>query len=248
MNFVELKKLLSTDVFSRADILNVAQKIDISFKNTQLRYLIGKLLKEKEILRVNHNQYTKNISEKNKAVYKNSYSNISKQIISFMKKKYPLVKYRLWELIWLNEFFNHQITENKIFFEIEKDSYNFIYYQIPEKWKKKILLAPTIKELYLYGKDKDIIIDKLSTESPKGNVKIYNLSLEKLIVDLFSNKILQSILSKGDYPLAISEMFRKYNINQTKMFRYARRKNKEQKLYSFLREKTNVKLFKDFIK
>lgn len=239
----KITKSLLNKNFSREDILFAAKNIDYSFKNTQLRYLIEKLLKNKKIIRIGCNIYKKN--KENKKDYINIYSPVSKKIISFMNKNFPLVDYRLWELSWLNEFFNHQISGNKIFLEIEKDAYDFIYNEIPEKNRRKILLNPTPRENFLYGNEKNIIINKLTTETPKGQKNFYNLCLEKLIVDLFSNKILQSILSKGDYPSAISEIFNKYNINQTKMLRYATRKNKKNEIYKFLKQKTNIKIFED---
>lgn len=82
----------------------------------------------------------------------------------------------------------------------------------------------------------------LTSESPAGINGDYNTSIEKLIVDMFANKVLQMFVSKGDYPNALEYMFEKYNINETKLFRYARRRNKAKEIYDFLNEKTQVKL------
>ncbi len=245
MNSIDnIIKLFPNNSFSREDIFYYTRNMDTSFKKTQLRYLIGKLLKNKLIVRNGHNSYIKN--NKNKKDYINIYSFFSKEIISFMNKNFPLVDYRLWELFCLNDFVNHQISKNKIFFEIEKDCCEFMYNEMPEKFRRKILLNPTPEEVMLYGDEKNIIITKLTTETPKGQKNFYGLCLEKLIVDLFSNKILQSILSKGDYPAAVSEMFNKYNINQNKMLRYAARKNKKNEILKFLKYKTNMVILRDF--
>ena len=69
--------------------------------------------------------------------------------------------------------------------------------------------------------------------------------LEKIIVDLFANKLLNSILSKGDYPEMLERMFEKYKINQVMLFRYARRRNKEKEIFDFIKDKTNINLISE---
>ena len=50
------------------------------------------------------------------------------------------------------------------------------------------------------------------------------------------------MLSLGDYPDALEAIFDRYEVDQVKMFRYARRRNKDQELRDFLICKTNVEL------
>ena len=93
-----------------------------------------------------------------------------------------------------------------------------------------------------HGSNNSIIIERLISESPKGDVAPYNLAIEKLIVDLFANKRLKEMISLGDYPMALESIFSMYEVNQVKMFRYARRRNKERELREFLQSRTNVDL------
>ena len=69
------------------------------------------------------------------------------------------------------------------------------------------------------------------------------ITLEKLIVDLFANKTLLKLLSKGDYPQALEEMFNKYQINESKLLRYASRRGKKEEIVKFISEKTNIKFY-----
>ena len=241
MDSMKLSNSIKKDVFSRQDFVLAAKEIDPDFKETQLRFYLGKLQKEKLISRIGHNLYTKNVLEKKE--YTAFYSITSKKIISILEKDFPLVSFRIWDLSCLNEFLNHLIAHNHIILEVEKDGMEFIYSRIREDFPKKVLLKPSQKEIEIYSTDDDIIIMPLKTESPEGASKVYNLSLEKLIVDMFSNKVLQSFISKGDYPQALEEMFSKYNINQAKLFRYARRRNKAELIHSFLKEKTDIKIY-----
>ncbi len=74
------------------------------------------------------------------------------------------------------------------------------------------------------------MVRRLVSETP------YQVPLEKLIVDLFSNKDL--LVSKGDHAYAIEEMFATYHIDTVAMLRYARRRNREAVIQDFIEHKT----------
>jgi predicted MarR family transcription regulator len=59
---------------------------------------------------------------------------------------------------------------------------------------------------------------------------------------MFANKALMSMISKGDYPETLETIFKKYNVDQTKMLRYARRRNRKDELVNYIKEHTNIKL------
>ena len=242
MDVTVLLNRIQEDVFSRADIYRYAIGLDTGFRETQMRYLLGRLLEDGAIVRVARNCYKKNQQSKEKFIYMPNYSEIANGLIHNMKKDFPLLDFRVWELCWMNEFLNHQIAHNKIFLEVENVGCEFVYSKFTEDYEARILLRPSTKELFLYGIDNGIIIDRLISESPRGVPMFYNICLEKIIVDLFANKTLQSMISQGDYPMAITDMFDKYVIDQTKMFRYARRRNRADIIYYFLKEETDVEV------
>ena len=93
-----------------------------------------------------------------------------------------------------------------------------------------------------YATYETILLDRLVSESPKGESSAYGLSLEKLVVDLFANKKLKQMLSFSDYPQALENMFSMYKIDETKLFRYARRRNKEIEIRDFIKDNTNIQL------
>jgi hypothetical protein len=234
---------MKDEVYTRQEIYQVAEHTDHLVKETQLRYHIGKMLKRKSILRVGRNLYIKADEAKLKRQYRNVYSSTAEKIIEFMKTKFPLMDYRIWELIWLNEFLNHQLGNNLIFVEIEKIGCEVVFHSLREILQStSVLLMPTTEQLLLYREHDSVIINRLITEAPKGKPYVHNVLLEKIIVDLFANKSLFHILSPADFPDAVSEMFRKYIINQTSMFRYAKRRNKAREIYAFLTEETDAEL------
>ena len=227
---------------SRQDILELIRETDSSFREGQLKRLLSYMIETSKIEHIGRNKYRKIVETVNTTRYENHYSENAQIIISIMQKEFPLVEYRIWELSWLNEFVNHQLARNYIFLEVEKDGCEFIFERIMTEFDGKVLLRPNQDQILRYGSNDSIIIDRLISEAPKGKTEQYNLTLEKLIVDLFANKRLKAMLSLGDYPRALETIFAMYEVNQIKMFRYARRRNKEQELLEFLKNKTNVDL------
>lgn len=237
-----IKKIPEETIFSRRNLLELAMEINSEFRDTLLRNLLGKLLDDGDVIRVGRNRYQKNSRKTSKETYQNQYSKEAKCIVKMMQQKYPLLDYRVWEICWLNEFWNHQIAQNKIFVEVERMGCDFVYTELHEAYSGHILLRPNEKELYRYGGANTVIIDRLVSEAPKGHPECCNTPLEKVIVDLFANKNLRSMVHIGEYAKAISEMFDKYYIDQIKLFRYARRRNKHKEIYQFLTEEAGIKV------
>lgn len=225
---------------TRKDILKAAQKVHPSFKETQLRYLLEVLNSSNMLVHESRNQYRKAENTHKKIAYRGVYSDSAQTVIHKMESEFPHLEYRVWELSWLNEFFNHLAAKNMIFLDVESDGCNFVFSQLFEEFSGRVLLHPKVQDIEKYGTANGIIIDRLVTESPKSKGQRCQVPLEKLIVDLFANKHLS--LSKAEYPQAIQQMFETYQIDQVSLFRYARRRNKETELVSFLKNKTSVEL------
>ena len=227
---------------TRQDILDLVRASEPEFRAGQMKRLLANLIETSKIEHVGHNRYRKIMKTVNKAKYENRYSETALKIIAIMEEEFPLVDYRIWELSWLNEFVNHQLGRNYIFLEVEKDGCEFIFDRMMSDFAGKVLLRPDQNQVTRYGVNDSIIIDRLVSESPKGKTEVYYLSPEKLVVDLFANKRLKGMLSMGDYPEALEAVFTVYEVDQVKMFRYARRRNKEKELKEFLLSKTKVEL------
>ena len=89
----------------------------------------------------------------------------------------------------------------------------------------------------MYSGDVTVSVLPLTSEAP---IYGYNTRLEKLLVDLFANKLLDKIISRGDYAGIFEEAFSRYNINLNMMLRYAKRRNKADEVMSFMKHKTNI--------
>lgn len=245
MNKVAVLNNIKKDYFSRQDLLSSALDLYGDYTNTQLRYLVSKYIEHGEIIRVGHNCYAKAKVIKGKKTYLKQLSEEAAEVISQVEKAYPFINFQVWELRWLNDFVNHLLARNIIFLDVENDGCEFVYSSLSEKFLGKILLRPTTKEMTYYSTDNAVLIERLVSESPANSENIHIASIEKIIVDLFANKTLMTLVSKGDYADILENIFSKYQVDEKKMFRYARRRNKEAEIREYINNNTDIKLINE---
>lgn len=244
MNALSILDKIKKEPFTRENIYNASQSKGSTFKDYNIRTIVDSLLVNDNIVRVGRNRYIKKQRDFCKKEYYNIPTNDMKKLMSKINNKYPKLSYVIWESKCLNEFLNHLIAKNYIFIEVEKSGCEYVYNLIKEK-NKNVLLYPTEKEMNYYSENNGIVVDKLISEVPKNIKDEHLVSIEKIIVDLFAEKKLLSMFSKGDYPDMLERMFNKYMVNQNKLFRYAKRRNKEKEIVEFIKDKTNIELIKE---
>jgi hypothetical protein len=81
------------------------------------------------------------------------------------------------------------------------------------------------------------------TKSPTQKIsKTTTISLEKLLVDIFSNKILFNTYQGSELVHIFNAANNKYTIDFSKMLSYATRRSKKTQLIEFINTKTDIKL------
>ena len=63
-----------------------------------------------------------------------------------------------------------------------------------------------------------------------------------MLVDLVSDPLLQEVISKSEYPAIFEGAFSGYVIDESCLFRYAKRRAAEKRLRALIRVKTNITL------
>ena len=200
-------------------------------------YMLKQLCNSGEITRTSRGHF--NVVEKKAYCY--NLSDTAQEISSAITQHYPLINFQVWELYQMNEFVNHQLAKNTIFIDVENMLDESIFNLLFDKYPH-ILLNPSINEYYKYAGDKTIIVGKLISEVPSCFGEYRQASLEKILVDLFGRGVPGKIVSHSEYQAIYEDAFKKYNINQAKLFRYARRRGIERKIRKFICEETNIKL------
>lgn len=152
-------------------------------------------------------------------------------------------KHSIWETGWLNEFSQHQPGKNIIIIEVEKGYEEFLYDFLAYNESCDLFLNPGEMEFSFYISERDypVIINKLITRAPiasrtENKVKFYTPLLEKILVDLFADELTLTLYQGAELLHIYERALAGYTINFTKLFSYARRREKEQELKSFLTE------------
>ena len=111
-----------------------------------------------------------------------------------------------------------------------------------ERYPGKVLIDPTPSLYHQYWYNGMIVINKLVTEAPKGVAVPWHTRLEKLLVDLVCDEILMETISESEYPTILEDTFTKYAIDESCLFRYAKRRGAEKRFRNLIRNKTDIKL------
>jgi len=206
-------------------------------KDSSFGWLLYDLCQKHVIQRVTRDAYKLYAGDSSLKDYKADLSDDAAGILAFMKTRFPLLTFIIWETRSLNEFTIHQLARNFIFVEVEKPLSEGVFNALHEQNEYTVLYKPSEKEITLYSGEVTVSVLDLTSEAP---VLGHNPKLEKLLVDLFANKLLDRIISRGEYPIVYEEAFSRYIINFNLMFRYAKRRNKDKELKDFINNKTSI--------
>jgi len=167
-----------------------------------------------------------------------------KQIIHYFEKEFPNITAVIYESTILNEWLNHQLARNIVFVEVDKFYSDIIFEKLRNNIQSNILIKPKTDEFTRYAENNTIIIHNLVTQAPT-NKHSYEIKLEKLIVDFFSEPSLKMLYSGSELTPMLELIFQQYVIEQKKMFAYAKRRKCDQKIKQYIYQNTNIRLFED---
>ncbi len=116
-----------------------------------------------------------------------------------------------------------------------------MYYELKDSSRKEIYLNPDEKAINFYIAESNypVVIKKLITRSPISKRtekvgKFYTPLLEKILVDLFAEEKLFNYLQGSELMHIYMNAISNYAINFTKLFSYAKRREREQDIKQFM--------------
>lgn len=235
-----LKLLENRTIFSRADLLETMEENNHEISEASFKLRLQKMLEKGVIVRVGRNKYC--VAKDGFGVYSYEYSDEAREVAELLQEKFPYLDYTIMDYVQLNEFVNHQLAHNVIYVSVEEDLGDFVFDILKEKYPGKVLINPTPEIYHRYWYDGMIVIGKLVSEAPMGQKEKWNTRIEKLLVDVLTSPILLSSISEAERTNIYEEAFEKYAVDESCMFRYAKRRGAEKKIREFIKENTNVQL------
>ena len=233
-----LNKMKERSSFDRTDIQSALKECGYKSSDGATNFAITSMLEAGNIARIGRNKYC--IANCLKQ-YHFQHSDLAKEVATDIAKAHPYLDFRIFELVQLNEFVNHQVAHNIVFVFVENELEEDVFATLWGKHKGSILLKPNVDDLFRYLNEDMIVILKLTTESPKGVSVFWDTRLEKILVDIAVDKLLTKVVYSGEYSTIYRDAVNKYVIDKSTMFRYAKRRGAYKKYKNFLLTKVGLK-------
>ena len=186
-------------------------------------YLLNKLLENKIIQRTGYGKYALWERENH---YVPQLGDFEKEIYQLVKKEKPLLETCVWRDSIINEFTLHQPGIFFIFMEIERIGVDAVFDLLRDNYPN-VYKQPTAEvfDNYVTYQNNAIIVIPLISEAPLIKVDdVTTISLEKLLVDLVRETKLHEAVQGAELTYVFREAINKYDINKTKLLRYASRR------------------------
>lgn len=232
-----IEKFKDKESFSREELFQFYNYFEPELKEGTFGWRIYDLQKRNIIKSRKIGLYEISYKPKYKPDISSDFLKIAKQLT----EKFDEVKLCIWETGWLREFVLHQTTKSILFIETEKGFEESLFYVLKDNLHKEVFINPDEKaiDFYIGESNQPIIIKKLISRAPltKRTVKEFNFytpTLEKILVDLFAEERLFYYLQGGELVHIYENALSKYSINFTKLFSYAKRRDREQDIKKFM--------------
>ena len=159
--------------------------------------------------------------------FKHGISAYQRKISKKIAIQFPFIKYCVWDVSVLKEFFLHIFSINFLIIEAERDSASSVFQYVKDS-NISTFFEPTerVMEEYVLIAKSPIIIKPLITEAPVTNQGGIPLpSLEKILVDIVSDKDIFYFIQGSEIFNIYKNASEKYTINFNRLYRYAKRRN-----------------------
>ncbi len=226
--------------FTRKQVLESFRNAGYQLSDSSFYKTFSLMVKNGDLIRVADGLYC--FPDNNEKQYCHKYSELATEVASLVQEQFPLVNFSIMELIQLNDFVNHQIANNILFLFVESDVMDFIFEMLRDRYFGKVLIDPTPKIYHQYWCENMIVILKLTTEAPKSIDISWHIRLEKLLVDVVAEPLILNSFNNNETVNIYEEAFSMYVVDESCLFRYARRRAIDQKIKKMIEEKTNITL------
>ena len=223
--------------FSSKELLEFYRILEADLNENTFRWRIYALKKEGLLSSIKRGVYVLDHRKK----YQPELSRSTKMQYNIINNRFPYIEMSVWQTSWLDGFMNHQIYNAFTIFEVDKDVVNAVYNVLKEK-KDNVFMNPTEKDVDNYILSENaIIIRTLVKEAPLQDIGKFKVAkLEKILVDLFFDKILLTAYQGHKMKNIFKQAFNTYEINLTTLYRYARNRGIKDKIEKYVQDEIGI--------
>ena len=206
------KKLEAGHRYSHQELIRLLKSDYPQMRNSSYHWAVCGMLKSGNLTKVARNVYVVQ-NEREKPVYRPAYSDLATKLKEQISDRYPSVHFTVFETALMNDFLNHLVAQNTVFIQVDKKADYALY------WEKDC-----------------IVVADMISEAPLSASAPHEICLEKMLVDMYCDKLISLAYNKSEYPEVLKQAMETYHIEPTKMMRYARRRGREDELKKILEE------------
>ncbi len=222
-----ISRLSADRVYCRDDLRYALREEKKDIGDSTFRWILYNLEREQKLFRTGYDSY---VTTKPKAlsVYRPFYTEGCLSLTEAIEKNYPGLSFVMFESVLLNEFLNHQIANNTIFLQVEKDLSSYIFNTLLQDGPGSVLYRPSKKEFERYWKEGCIVVSDLTSQAPLNAKTPHEIVPEKFLVDIVADKNIASTFSPSELPYIYDNFLNSYQVDKHKMNRYAGRRGKSE--------------------
>ncbi|MDR2087058.1 MAG: hypothetical protein LBP72_07765 [Dysgonamonadaceae bacterium] len=218
---------------SRSELSAFFRRIHPEWKETTFRWKIHDL-KNKQLIRPVSREF---FTLSSKPVFVPEISQPERKIFLKVGKQFPMLKFCIWSTRIVGEFMLHLPAQFITVLQVEKEAIEPVYDFLKEQKYRHLFVQPEEKEIerYVYESNSSIVLQPMVTKSPVMKTGMATtVTLEKLLVDLISDKKLFAAFQGNELIHIINTAYDRYSMDFTKFFHYAKRRKKEVELKELL--------------
>lgn len=228
-----VKKMVQNELYSHKTLVTLLCQEKPGLSPGGYHWAIEKLVQRGDLVKKGYGEYSVSNGQ-HLRTYVPTYSAHALSLTKELSEKYPHVVFTVFETVLLNSFLNHLIGQNTVFFQIEKESSVHVFRYFQEEDHKNVLYKPSLKDYLLYWDSGTIVITDLVTEAPLRNDEPHSIMLEKMLVDICSDKLIASTFSRAELPDIFEQAGDRYILDRPRMMRYARRRHREDEIRKYI--------------
>ncbi|MCA1763246.1 MAG: DUF6577 family protein [Cryomorphaceae bacterium] len=237
MHIRELRNSFAQREFiSVSDLIDFYRQFDENIKRSTVDWRAYELNRQGILHRIGRGIYS--LGETGKSYFVPEIGKPVQRLYHKVLKQFPFGELCIWSTKSLNEFMLHQPGRFYTILDVEKDAAESVFYHLKESGKD-VYLHPSeeILSKYAIHKKEPVIITYLTTEAPIQKVdSMKTITLEKVLVDIYCDPVLFSTYQGIEMKHIYRTAFDKYHIRESKMLRYASRRNKKGEIEKLINE------------
>lgn len=217
----------SSKILSKEELMGLLRKDFTTWSDNTINAYLYNLKKEGVINNLSRGIYTIGKIETFSPIINPKLKKIAARI----HKTYPFINYCIWDSSWLNDLMLHQPFKNFAIVEVEKIGAEQVFNDLNNNFPN-VYINPnnTFFDRYISVLDNVVIVKNLNSEAPTLKLKELTIpTIEKILVDILIDDNLFAA-QQGELDFIFKSAFDKYTINESKMKRYAARRNRETQL------------------